>query len=244
MSRSTPPEGPDVRETGEVPAMFDRIAGHYDPLNRLLSMRRDVAWRRRLLRGIAEGDSCRLLDVATGTGDVLIEWRRTRPGAAAVGIDASLGMLTVARAKLGRAEVKGCLLAQGDALGLPLPSDTFDAATMAFGIRNVGDVPAALRELLRVLKPGGRARVMEFSLPGNPVLRWAYLFYLRHVMPTLGGALSGEPGAYRYLNRSIEAFPRGDAFCALMRDAGFDGVKAAPLTFEIVSLYEGTKPGG
>lgn len=227
----------------QVWRMFDRIAGRYDLLNRLLSMGRDVAWRKRMARYLPPGDALHLIDVATGTADVLLFLHgrsgRIRRG---TGVDMSSGMLARGREKIHRRGLDHDLaLVRGDAVQLGLRENAADAVTIAFGIRNVVDVDAALREMYRVLKPGGRALILEFSLPSVRWLRRFYLFYFRHVLPRIGGIISGDRDAYRYLNATVESFPYGETFCALMRDAGFRDVHAQPLTFGIASLYAGDK---
>lgn len=224
--------------------MFDRIAHRYDLLNRLLSMRRDVAWRREMARQLPDGQNLRLLDLATGTGDVLIELKHRCPRIArGIGLDMSAGMLAHGAEKLKRKGLTAtCAMVRGDAVHLGVADASFDAITIAFGIRNVTDVPQALREMHRILKPGGRALILEFSLPPNALIRSGYLIYFRHVLPRIGGIVSGDSNAYRYLNQTVETFPYGDAFAALMREAGFANVVQTPLTFGIATLYRGDKP--
>jgi demethylmenaquinone methyltransferase/2-methoxy-6-polyprenyl-1,4-benzoquinol methylase len=221
--------------------MFDRIAPRYDLLNRLLSFRRDVAWRRTLIRALPQGDRLRVLDLATGTADVLLamcrEGARVRR---AVGVDKSGGMLALGKRKADRAGASADFV-HGDAQALSFTDGAFDAITIAFGIRNVPDVPAALREMRRTLRPGGRALVLEFSTPSNPVFRRLYFLYFRHVLPRIGAIVSGDAQAYRYLNESAETFPHGEAFLALMRAAGFASVSARPLSSGIATLYQGDK---
>ena len=222
--------------------MFDRIARRYDFLNRLLSFRRDVAWRRRLARRLPGGEALRLLDLATGTGDVLTGLcRDTGRIAFGVGLDKSGNMLRAGQPKLADAAPGKLALVRGDAVLMGLRSESFDAATIAFGIRNVPDVPEALRGMRRVLRPGGRALVLEFSLPRNPVFRALYLFYFRRVLPRIGGWVSGDAAAYRYLNETVERFPYGEDFAALLREAGFVNVQYEPLTFGIATLYWGDR---
>jgi demethylmenaquinone methyltransferase/2-methoxy-6-polyprenyl-1,4-benzoquinol methylase len=223
--------------------MFDRIAPRYDLLNRLLSFRRDVAWRRALARALPAGESLRVLDLATGTADVLIGLSRARGKIArGVGLDKSAGMIARGKDKIARAGGSAALgLVRGDACGLGFRDGCFDAVSMAFGIRNVPDVPAALHEIHRVIRPGGRALILEFSMPRNALLRMGYLLYFRHVLPLVGGVVSGDAQAYRYLNESVEAFPRGEGFLALMREAGFENAEAMPLSFGIATLYVGEK---
>lgn len=228
----------------QVWEMFDRIAPRYDLLNRLLSFRRDVAWRKRMGRQIPPGDGLRLLDLATGTADQIISLMQTNERiTSAVGVDMSEGMLKCGREKITRLTWDNrVVLRTGDAMSVPESDQAFDVATMSFGIRNVLNVTEALREVRRVLKPGGRALILEFSTPSNPLFRPLYFFYLRHILPILGGILSGDRTAYRYLNRTIETFPSGRDFCAIMETAGFVNVKAIPLTLGIASIYQGDRP--
>ncbi len=225
----------------DVWRMFDRIAPRYDLLNRLLSMRRDVVWRKEMARQLPEGHALRLLDLATGTADVLLSMmRNTSNITSGVGLDMSHQMLVRGKPKI--ASDSRLALMRSDATCIALPNRTFDAVTISFGIRNVLDVSAGLREMHRVLKPGGRALILEFSLPANALIRWGYLLYFRNVLPIVGGMISGDARAYRYLNETVETFPYGEAFCALMRDAGLVDVQAKPLTFGIATLYRGDRP--
>ncbi len=223
--------------------MFDRIAKRYDLLNRILSFRRDVAWRRFLYERLPEGSGLEVLDLATGTGDVLLGLAAAgEKVATGVGLDKSSKMLAYGARKVEERGLSGKLkLMRGDASDLGIRGNCFDAATMAFGIRNVPDVGRTLREIGRILKPGGRVLILEFSLPGNRIIRGLYLFYFRHILTRIGAIVSGDQDAYRYLNRTVEEFPRGEAFCSLMRDAGFKSVKAHPLTFGVATLYQGDK---
>jgi demethylmenaquinone methyltransferase/2-methoxy-6-polyprenyl-1,4-benzoquinol methylase len=223
--------------------MFDRIAYRYDLLNRLLSFRRDVVWRKRMCKALPAGIDLKILDLATGTGDVLLGlYKQSGRIKTGVGLDKSAGMLSYGRRKLTqRNPEKALSLIRGDAMDIGTRSDVFDATTIAFGIRNVPDVPSALKEMHRVLKPGGRTLILEFSLPANPIIRTGYLFYFRHILPRIGGIVSGDFQAYRYLIETVEQFPYGEKFAILMRDAGFKNVKATPLTFGIATLYLGDK---
>lgn len=238
------PKDSGVSARHPVWGMFDRIARRYDLLNRLLSFGCDVAWRKRMAIHLPPGEALRVLDLATGTGDVLIELDRCSGRMfSGVGLDPSGGMLAVGQQKIRQRGLQDRLrLVRGDAMHLGLASAQFDAASMAFGIRNVDEPAVGLREILRVLKPGGRALILEFSLPGNALFRAVYLFYFRHILPRIGGLLSGDTEAYRYLNRTVEAFPYGEAFCALMRDAGFEATQAYPLAMGIATLYCGERP--
>ncbi len=226
-----------------VGRMFDRIAPTYDLLNHLLSLGCDFSWRRKAIRQLDASRDLNILDLATGTGDMLITLFRERPNTAEVtGLDISENMLASCREKLrkrGLADRARLLCA--DASKMPFVDGTFDAATMAFGIRNTVDAAATLREIHRILKPGGTVLILEFSLPACPVVRWFYLRYLRLVVPFVGALVSGDRHAYRYLNTSIEAFRQPAEFCRLMQEAGFCEVSAVPLTHGVASIYKGVK---
>ncbi|MBU8933627.1 MAG: bifunctional demethylmenaquinone methyltransferase/2-methoxy-6-polyprenyl-1,4-benzoquinol methylase UbiE [candidate division Zixibacteria bacterium] len=223
--------------------MFDRIAPRYDLLNRLLSGRRDVVWRRRLAAVLPTKPNLDILDLATGTGDVILTILNRRDNIShVVGLDPAGEMLSLAQKKICDAgQDNRTSLVRGDALFLPFPDGCFDAVTIAFGIRNVPDVPKALSEMQRVLKPGGKAVILEFSLPPNWLVRNIYLVYFRHILPRLGGIISGDAGAYRYLDATVETFPFGEEFRLLMRTAGFNQTVAMPLTFGVATLYTGMR---
>jgi len=184
-----------------------------------------------------------VLDLACGTGDQLIALAASGRVVRGVGLDLAEQMLAIGREKVSQRGLEQVLCLQtGDAENLPFDPCSFDAVTIAFGIRNMTDVQRTLGEMLRVLKPGGRALILEFSLPQSRLVRGPYLFYLRHVLPRLGEVISGDSAAYRYLNETIETFPHGEAFCQFMLDTGFTGVTFKPLTMGIVSIYQGDKP--
>lgn len=227
----------------EVWKMFDRIAHRYDLLNRLLSLWQDVRWRNRVAKHLPARDEQHILDLATGTGDLLISiFKHSKRVKSGIGIDMAEKMLEFGRPKLKKRGLDQAITLQtGDATEIPFPADRFDAVTISFGIRNVTDVSRALGEMKRVLKGGGKAIILEFSLPGNALMRSLYLFYFRKVLPRIGGLISGDSFAYRYLNETVETFPYGEAFCDLMRQAGFHQVKMTPLTFGIATIYEGEK---
>jgi len=223
--------------------MFDRIAHRYDFLNRVLSMGIDVGWRRKMAAFLPGRGKQHVLDLATGTGDQLLALcAATDRVERGVGLDMAEKMLAIGRRKIARAGLDHKLtLAAGDAGDIPFPAESFDAVTITFGIRNLEDVEYALKEMWRVLKKGGRVLILEFSLPENGVMRGVYLLYLRRILPAVGGWVSGDRKAYRYLNRTVEQFPYGEAFCRLLRHAGFVAVRQHPLTWGIASIYTGTK---
>jgi demethylmenaquinone methyltransferase/2-methoxy-6-polyprenyl-1,4-benzoquinol methylase len=221
--------------------IFDEIAPTYDRTNRILSGGIDLYWRGKMASLLPKIDKIKLLDCATGTGDQLLSLLKHSPRIhQAIGIDLAEEMLKIGREKL-EAYSHRASLKKASATEIPYLDDTFDCATMSFGIRNVDNVPLCLSEIRRVLCPGGRALILEFSLPKNKGIQNAYLLYLNKLLPMIGKLMSAHPEAYTYLARTIQAFPHGEAFCQLMRDAGFQSVKAHPLTFGIVTIYEGEK---
>lgn len=227
-----------------VGEIFDRIAPTYDFLNHVLSLGQDFAWRRKVAELLDDRKGLRVADLATGTGDLLIALLRHRQDlAGAAGLDISEPMLNVCRQKLRRGGFADRVtLYCADVAASPFADGAFDAVTMGFGIRNTPDVRATLREILRILKPGGAALILEFSLPRNRVFRWCHLRYLRYAVPLIGAVISGDRQAYRYLNESIEAFHSPSEFCGLMHQVGFVQVLATPVTWGVASIYRGHKP--
>jgi demethylmenaquinone methyltransferase/2-methoxy-6-polyprenyl-1,4-benzoquinol methylase len=219
--------------------MFDAIAGRYDLLNTVLSAGLDRYWRRRAIASLKLTGRERLLDVCTGTADVALRAVRRAHGARrAVGVDFSGAMLAHGLDKVRLARLGGRLqLIRGDAMALPVASGSVDAATIAFGIRNVQRAEVACQELLRVLKPGGRLAILEFGLPVIPAVRPLYLWYFNYVLPRIGRAVSRHDAAYAYLPESVGTFTFGDHFARMLVDAGFSQVQARPLALGIVYLY-------
>ncbi len=221
--------------------MFDRIAGKYDLLNRLLSFRTDVYWRAQLVRRLRPYAPRTILDVATGTADVALALLRLRPHRI-VGVDIAPKMIEHARRKVAAARPQAPIeLRVADAEALPFDDGAFDAVTVAFGVRNFENLRKGLGEMLRVTRPGGVVAVLEFSRPGNHPIGWAYRWYARYVLPRIGGWISGDPDAYRYLPASIAAFPSGEAFADELRAAGAAAVRYYPLTGGIATLYMAEK---
>jgi len=231
--------GADVsRDPERISAMFDDIAPRYDFLNHLLSAGIDRHWRRRAIRSLAlTGREC-VLDLCTGTGDLAIEAKAATPGAARVlGVDFSETMLKLGLGKVRRRKLDSRIaLVRGDASRIPAADCSVEAVTIAFGIRNVDDRAAACREILRVLKPGGRLAILEFAVPTSPLFRYLYLSYFRHILPRIGRWISGHATAYAYLPASVDAF-EPLAFTQLLRACGFMDVRADPMTFGSVFLY-------
>lgn len=241
MPQTPAAQAPNVATADErlVSAMFSAIAPRYDVLNRLLSLRRDVAWRRQAIASLQCAPGERLLDVATGTADMLIEAATQYPAKVRlIGIDLSYDMLRYGIAKLApHPAAPPVHLFAGSGLELPYRSDSFNAASIAFGIRNVANHFQVLAELARVLRPGGRLAILEFAPETEPVLAGVYGFYLKHILPRLGGMISGNRRAYQYLHDSVVQFPATSDFLRLMEAAGFTDVRARKLTFGIVNLF-------
>ena len=221
-------------------AMFDRIAPRYDFVNRVLSLGLDQRWRRRVVRSLALGQRANVLDVATGTGDLAIELANAVPAGKVIGLDPSANMLAVATLKLAKRGLDSRVsLIEGDAQALPQANCEIDAATIAFGIRNVPDRPRALRELARVVRPGGTIAILELGEPKRSLLGRAARFHTHHVVPRIGALLSGKR-EYKYLQTSVAAFPPNDEFAQIMRDSGLDVRKVIPLTFGVCTLFIAT----
>ena len=227
------------KSPASIAGMFDAIAPRYDLLNTVLSGGIDRYWRRKAIRSLQFTGRELLLDVCTGTADVAITAIRSPRGAAhVIGIDFAGAMLAYGLAKTRAERLSGCIhLLRGDAMNLPVRSESVDGVTVAFGIRNVADPGAACAELRRALRPGGRLAILEFGLPVVPAVRPLYLWYFRNVLPRIGRVVSRHTAAYSYLPASVGAFPWGEEFAKILRGAGFNNVQAKPLTLGIVYLY-------
>ncbi len=225
--------------------MFDRIASRYDLMNRIISLGIDQRWRRRTVDALALKPGARVLDLATGTGDLAMMIARRHPEATVVGVDPSAGMLAEGDRKVAAAGLgERVTLRRGDAEQLEADDASVDGISMAFGIRNVVDRPKALREMARALKPGGRVAILELSEPRRGLLGMMARVHIHHVVPTLGALLSGA-WEYRYLQRSIAAFPPALEFAEVMRASGLRVERAEPMTFGVVHLYVGVRdPAG
>lgn len=226
----------------QVRTMFDRIAPRYDLLNHTLSFNIDRLWRRRVVRILRRRNPERILDLATGTGDLAIDLVRGIPGVRVTAVDLSEGMLDVARRKVAARGLGDRIeLVQGDAERLVLPDAAVDAATVAFGVRNFGDLEAGLGELARTIRPGGTVAILEFSRPRNPLFRALYEFYTGRILPRIGGAVSRDRKAYEYLPASVGEFPAPEAFMGLMEQAGFRNCRARSQSFGIAQIYVGER---
>jgi len=243
----------DSDRTQAVKQIFNGITPHYDLMNRLLSARRDVSWRRFAVKRFPDGAG-RLLDVATGTGDVALEAIRQYPELQVTGVDFVPRMLEFARRKTGK--IAGSLPSSrpggikpdgnvtylaGDALALPFPDDYFDASIIAFGLRNIPDRLSALREMTRVVRSGGKILVLEMTFPRSIGMRRFFTWYLNRIIPFFGRIIAGHAGAYRYLPDSIRDFLQPDELINIMKKAGLTQIQSFSLTFGITYLHEGIK---
>lgn len=227
----------------QVEQMFDNIAPTYDRLNHILSFNIDKLWRRRVVRILRKSNPDMVMDMATGTGDLAIAMARCIKDVHILGIDLSEEMLAVARQKIenegvsDRIEVK-----KGDAENLTfVDSETMDAATVAFGVRNFENLEKGLTEICRTLRTGGKLIVLEFSIPRNPLVRWVYAQYSHRLLPRIGAMLSKDRQAYDYLPDSVEEFPSPERFAEILRGVGFSDIKARSQSFGIAHIYEATK---
>lgn len=226
----------------QVAKMFDQIAFRYDFLNRFLSAGIDVGWRKKAIRQLKELQPKTVLDVATGTADVaLLTFQLLQPEKI-IGIDISEGMLELGRKKIAAKKLDNVIeLQTGDSEAINFGDASFDAITVAFGVRNFANLQKGLEEMKRVLKPGGKAVILEFSKPKKAGIRILYNLYTRIVAPQAGRMIAKNKDAYQYLNESIEAFPEGNAFLKIMESVGFNNVHLKKLSFGICTIYCGSK---
>ena len=227
----------------KVQQMFDNIAPTYDKLNHIMSLNVDKLWRRHALKEIVDGTPQRILDVACGTGDSTISIARAAAeGTKVTGADISEGMMALVMEKAEKAGVGDRIdLQVADGEALPYEDGTFDRVTCAFCIRNFEHKERGLAEFRRVLRPGGKAVILELSVPQNKVIRWFYDLYFLHILPWVGGAISGDKAAYRYLPASVHHFPAPKDFCALMESAGFRSVRCRTFTLGLCRMFVGVR---
>ena len=251
MNKDPDKKYPSVREVTDtervsmVKEMFSTITKKYDFLNHLLSLRRDVAWRRFTVRKMRFFNTGKLLDVACGTADLSIDAARRYDRIGITGIDFVYEMLDAGKEKIRRKGLdRRIALMQSDALELPFRDNSFDVVAIAFGVRNMPNRERALSEMLRVTVPGGSVMVLEMTFIQNPLFKIIYHIYLNYLLPRLAKHFSPNPAAYHYLADSIMNFPNPDAFAAMMEAAGMVDVKKHPLTFGVTYLHTGIKPGG
>jgi len=223
--------------------IFDEVAGTYDSLNKVLSFGIDRYWRWMIKRNLPQKQKLEILDLATGTADVALLLGKESHVQKVDGIDMSQEMINFGNVKVKNRKLEHKVsLYIADGCNLPHPDQSFDVTTVSFGIRNFPDFKKGLQEKFRVLKPGGRSMIMEFSLPKNFLIKAFYLFYFRTVLPFVGNLFSGHGDAYNYLNKTVEEFPYGEDFAKHMSEVGFENVRFIPLTFGIATLYIGDRP--
>ena len=237
-----PYSDPKRSKKNQVEEMFDNISSRYDLLNHLLSVNIDKVWRKKAIHRLSSYNPKNILDIATGTGDFAIAAMRLNP-LKVTGIDISEGMLEVGRKKVARKGLANYIeLLKADSENLPFQNSVFDAAVAGFGVRNFENLNKGLAEIFRVLKPGGTFVVLEFSRPKKIPFKQMYNFYFAKILPVLGRVISKDKRAYNYLPESVNEFPDGDDFIAVLKQIGFVNFSYSPQTFGIATIYEAQKP--
>jgi demethylmenaquinone methyltransferase/2-methoxy-6-polyprenyl-1,4-benzoquinol methylase len=240
-SKVVPDATSNLGKKEQVAEMFNNIAGRYDFLNHFLSMGIDRGWRKKAIKEIAKVNPQNILDVATGTGDLAIAASKLNP-TKIIGIDIADQMLAVGRDKIAKEQLSNIITLQsGDSEALVFDTNSFDAVTCAYGVRNFENLEAGLKEMNRVMRPGGKLAILEFSHPKAFPVKQLYQFYFRYILPTLGKMVSKHSTAYTYLPESVMAFPEGKVFCKTLERCGFKQAHARPLAFGITTLYTATK---
>ena len=242
MSQVVKPYQAEGSKKEQVGKMFDNIAPYYDFLNRLLTLRIDVLWRRKAIAAIENRDAKRILDVATGTADLTVEINKQLKPEQIIGMDLSNEMLEVGRKKIAKRGLENLVrLDQGDSEHLAYEANSFDVATAAFGVRNFENLKAGLAEMHRVLKTNGQIVVLEFSRPTIFPFKQLFNLYFKYILPQIGRVTSKDPKAYQYLYESVQAFPDGEDFLNVLREVGFNSNKCKKLSLGICSIYTGFK---
>lgn len=240
-TKVTPYKDSSKSKKEQVTTMFDTISGNYDNLNRVISFGIDKKWRKKVVKLVAEIKPQQILDIATGTGDLAINLAETNPKKI-VGLDISPGMLAVGNKKISEKNLSNIIeLVEGDSEALPFEDNTFDAITVAFGIRNFENLEIGLTEILRVLKPKGRFVILETAVPTKTPFRQGYNFYSKNILPIIGRMFSKDKKAYGYLSESAAAFPYGKALNNILQEIGFINVEDLPQTFGVASIYVASK---
>jgi len=225
-----------------IKEMFENIAPTYDFLNRLLSLRRDILWRKKLASCIKLSKNSVILDVATGTADLALEIQKENPKTKIFGLDFSFNMLQIGKEKIyNNSKNNPIYVAAADAFNLPFPDSSFDALSIAFGIRNIKDKKTVLKEFNRVLKPGGKVLILELTMPEDKVLSNIYLLYFNKILPFIGRFFSKSLFAYSYLPSSVMGFPPSKEFASIMKKSGFNNIKWLKMSLGIVTMFIGKK---
>jgi len=231
----------DLNKKQQVTKMFDTISNEYDGLNRVISFGIDVKWRKKVVNIVTKHQPSNILDIATGTGDLAINLAKTN-ASEIVGLDISEGMLEVGRKKIAQKKLDSKIkMMVGDSENLPFDDNTFDAITVAFGIRNFESLEKGLAEIYRVLKPNGMFVILETSVPTNPLYKAGYSFYTKYILPTIGKVFSKDQSAYSYLCESASKFPYGETLNNILRQIGFNSVEDLPQTFGVATIYKASK---
>jgi demethylmenaquinone methyltransferase/2-methoxy-6-polyprenyl-1,4-benzoquinol methylase len=242
MSETVTPYQNDAAKKEQVADMFNNISKTYDFLNHFLSLGIDIIWRKKAINELKADKPKLILDVATGTGDFAFEALSILQPEKIIGVDISQGMLDIAKQKIAKRGMQDRFEVKlGDSEKLPFGENEFDAVTVAYGVRNFENLQKGLNDIHRVLKPGGKAVVLEFSKPKAFPVKQLYNFYFNYITPGIGKLFSKDARAYTYLPESVAAFPDGKAFTAIMQKAGFSNTKCRPLAFGICSIYTGVK---
>ena len=238
----TPYKDSTLDKKKQVEQMFDTISGNYDDLNRVISMGSDVKWRKKVIKMVAERNPESILDIATGTGDLAIKFASLSQATRIVGLDLSEGMLSVANNKVAGKDLSTTIeFIQGDSEALPFETESFDAITVSFGIRNFENLEKGLSEIYRVLKQNGIFVILETSVPNKTPFKQGYNFYAKRVLPLIGKLFSKDKVAYTYLSESASVFPYGEKLNNILRKIGFIEVKNEPQTFGVATIYSATK---
>lgn len=242
MSKNvTPYKYSELGKKEQVAQMFDAISGNYDGLNRVISFGIDIQWRKKVLQLVSYKNPKTVLDIATGTGDLAILMTKTS-AERIVGLDISAGMLDVGRKKIEARNLSDKIeMILADSENIPFENDTFDAITVAFGVRNFETLEKGLAEILRVLKPNGIFVILETSVPEKTPYKQGYTFYSRNILPLIGKLFSKDDSAYQYLSESASVFPYGEALNNILRKTGFIDVVSMPQTFGVATIYSATK---
>ncbi|QTN38811.1 bifunctional demethylmenaquinone methyltransferase/2-methoxy-6-polyprenyl-1,4-benzoquinol methylase UbiE [Cryomorphaceae bacterium] len=241
LEQVTPYGSSEKSKKEQVAEMFNNISKRYDFLNHFLSLGIDKGWRKNVVKLAKAEKPERILDLATGTADQAIALRVTQPKEI-IGVDISEGMLEQGRVKVSKQGLDDLItLSLGDSEDLPFPDDHFDVLTVSFGVRNYENLKKGLSEMLRVIRPGGKVIILEFSQPEKFPMKQLFGFYSKRVLPTVGRLVSKDPRAYTYLPDSVDAFPYGTAFTDVLEELGYRETTIAPQTFGIASIYTGTK---